>query len=386
MRVPTPTSPAGRIRTTVADLQARRKAAQPTNRRTFGALQEPRPRAQRGSNAEACGLKGHRLGRAQISPKHANFIENAAAPARGRARPHGRGTAAGGGAVRGRARARGAAAWRPRAPASDAVGAAGAAAKLPPCPSGTTLPCPRPRVGSACGRRVSRSAGCGYGSGPTVVALRSPPRRLRHPARLLGRPDRGVLRSARGRGRRGAPRCRARSRPRSSRSTAGAWSRSTVTTSSHAWRLCRRSRTRPTTGPFPKRSSSASRARSGGRSCDAGRRRGWCRRADASSEGFLAAHARLPRIWVAPSVPVRVGEVVSDAAALRAVGALSALKKEPLPLPSIPSRPGGELVFRLARESSSASAGTTDLALKLAVARRVLAASTARPRTSCSST
>ena len=196
------------------------------------------------------------------------------------------------------------------------------------------------------------------GRAPPSWPLRSPPRRFAPSRSPIGPPGQGrSSQCARSRSMGRPPRCRARSRPRSSRSTAGAWSRSMVTTSSHAWRLCRRSRTRPTTGPFPKRSSSASRARSGGRSCDAGRRRGWCRRADASSEGFpRGTHARLPRIWVAPSVPVGVGEVVSDAAALRAVGALSALKKEPLPLTVYSVEARRQLVFRLARESSSASA------------------------------
>ena len=30
-----------------------------------------------GRMLEACGLKGHRIGGAQISPRHANFVENA---------------------------------------------------------------------------------------------------------------------------------------------------------------------------------------------------------------------------------------------------------------------------------------------------------------------
>jgi UDP-N-acetylenolpyruvoylglucosamine reductase len=70
--------PVDEIKATVAELQALRKAAQPTNRRTFGSVfKNPAHELTAGRMLEACGLKGHRLGGAQISPKHANFIENA---------------------------------------------------------------------------------------------------------------------------------------------------------------------------------------------------------------------------------------------------------------------------------------------------------------------
>ena len=66
------------IRRTVADFQARRKATQPTNRRTFGSVfKNPEHELGAGSMLEACGLKGFRLGDAVISSRHANFIENA---------------------------------------------------------------------------------------------------------------------------------------------------------------------------------------------------------------------------------------------------------------------------------------------------------------------
>jgi UDP-N-acetylmuramate dehydrogenase len=66
------------IKETVAAMQAKRKAAQPTNKRTFGSVfKNPEHELTAGRMLEACGLRGFRLGGAQISPKHANFIENA---------------------------------------------------------------------------------------------------------------------------------------------------------------------------------------------------------------------------------------------------------------------------------------------------------------------
>src|ERR671936_3153439 len=70
--------PLDEIKTTVADLQQRRKAAQPTNKRTYGSVfKNPDHELSAGRMLEACGLKGHRIGGAVISPRHANFIENA---------------------------------------------------------------------------------------------------------------------------------------------------------------------------------------------------------------------------------------------------------------------------------------------------------------------
>jgi UDP-N-acetylenolpyruvoylglucosamine reductase len=70
--------PPDEIKAHVRELNAQRKAAQPVNRRTFGSVfKNPDHALSAGRMLEAAGLKGHRVGGAQISPRHANFIENA---------------------------------------------------------------------------------------------------------------------------------------------------------------------------------------------------------------------------------------------------------------------------------------------------------------------
>jgi UDP-N-acetylenolpyruvoylglucosamine reductase len=66
------------IRSRVRELVGARKATQPTTKRTFGSVFKNPPGALgAGRMLELCGLKGFRIGGALISPKHANFIENA---------------------------------------------------------------------------------------------------------------------------------------------------------------------------------------------------------------------------------------------------------------------------------------------------------------------
>ncbi|MCS7006569.1 MAG: UDP-N-acetylmuramate dehydrogenase, partial [Gaiellaceae bacterium] len=69
--------PEGEIKARLAELQAARKATQPTRARTFGSVfKNPPGELGAGRILDLCGLKGYRVGGAAISEKHANFIEN----------------------------------------------------------------------------------------------------------------------------------------------------------------------------------------------------------------------------------------------------------------------------------------------------------------------
>lgn len=74
-------APVERVKATLAELRARRKAAQPSGIKTFGSTfrnpDDPRAGGRTaGQLLEAAGCRGLRVGGAGFSAKHANFVEN----------------------------------------------------------------------------------------------------------------------------------------------------------------------------------------------------------------------------------------------------------------------------------------------------------------------
>lgn len=71
----TPDAPAV-AETRMREIMARRRASQPSGRPNFGSVFRNPPGDHAGRLIEAAGLKGLRVGRAEVSRRHANFIQN----------------------------------------------------------------------------------------------------------------------------------------------------------------------------------------------------------------------------------------------------------------------------------------------------------------------